>query len=197
MNKKNKFNPIVKALRLKFTKKDLEAASKRPKDYLKLVMRTWIPAGDALLDMISEHLPSPSVAQQYRVDNLYSGPLDSEEAEAVRSCNPEGPMSMYISKMVPTAEKGRFIAFGRVFSGTVKTGQEVRIMGPDYEFGGKKDLYVKKVQRTLLMMGRYTEQISDCPAGNVCGVVGIDQCLIYHKHCHIQLDLQNHVFYPS
>merc|ERR1712038_1014133 len=41
-----------------------------------------------------------------------------------------------------------------------------------------KDLFVKKVQRTLLMMGRYVEQISDCPAGNVCGLVGIDQFLL-------------------
>eukprot|EP01084_Bolivina_argentea_P265960 450960_1 len=175
---KDIYEPIIAALQLKFTKKDLNAAMNRQKDYLKLVMRTWIPAGDALLDMIAEHLPSPAVAQSYRVDNLYSGPLDSEEATAVRNCDPKGPMSMYISKMVPTAEKGRFIAFGRVFSGVVKTGQEIRIMGPDYVVGKKKDLYIKKVQRTLLMMGRYVEKIADCPAGNVCGLVGIDQYLL-------------------
>lgn len=85
---------------------------------------------------------------------------------------------MYVSKMVPTSEKGRFIAFGRVFAGTVKTGQTVRIMGPDYEVGKKKDLYVKKIQRTLLMMGRYTEQISDVPAGNLVGLMGVDQYIL-------------------
>merc|ERR1719463_894125 len=85
---------------------------------------------------------------------------------------------MYVSKMVPTAEKGRFIAFGRVFAGTVATGQTVRILGPDYQHGKKTDLYVKKIQRTLLMMGKYTEQISDCPAGNMIGLVGIDQFLL-------------------
>merc|ERR1712048_1447699 len=94
------------------------------------------------------------------------------------NCDQKGPMSMYVSKMVPTSEKGRFYAFGRVFSGAIKTGQEIRILGPDFVFGKKKDLYVKKVQRTLLMMGRYVEQISDCPAGNVCGLVGIDQFLL-------------------
>lgn len=175
---KDIYQPIVDALQLKFTKKDLDKAATRQKDYLKLVMRTWIPAGDALLDMIAEHLPSPATAQAYRVENLYSGPLDSEEANAVKNCDSKGPMSMYVSKMVPTAEKGRFIAFGRVFSGTIKTGQEIRIMGPDFEMGKKKDLFIKKVQRTLLMMGRYVEQIADCPAGNVCGLVGIDQYLL-------------------
>jgi len=174
------FEPIVKALRLKFAKKDLEKAMNRNKDYLKLVMRTWIPAGNALLDMIVEHLPSPATAQDYRAELLYTGPMESEEALAVKNCDQSAtaPMSMYISKMVPTSEKGRFYAFGRVFSGTIKTGQEIRILGPDFEMGKKKDLFVKKVQRTLLMMGRYVEQISDCPAGNVCGLVGIDQFLL-------------------
>jgi len=175
---KEVYEPVIAALNLKFTKKDLEKAATRQKDYLKLVMRTWIPAGNALLDMIAEHLPSPAVAQKYRCENLYTGPLDSEEAAAVKSCDASGPMSMYVSKLVPTAEKGRFIAFGRVFSGTIKTGQEIRILGPDFVMGKKKDLYVKKVQRTLLMMGRYVEQIADCPAGNVCGLVGIDQFLL-------------------
>ena len=56
---------------------------------------------------------------------------------------------MYISKMVPTTDKGRFYAFGRVFSGTVATGLKVRIMGPNYIPGKKEDLYVKQVQRSV------------------------------------------------
>jgi len=172
------YEPIIHALRLKIPKGDIEKAKIKTKDVIKLVMRNWLPAGDALLDMFVEHLPSPTVAQKYRVENLYSGPLDSPEAEAVRKCDPDGIVAMYVSKMVPTSEKGRFIAFGRVFAGTVKTGQEVRILGPDYEKGKKIDLAVKKIQRTLLMMGKYVEQINDCPAGNVCGLVGIDQFLL-------------------
>lgn len=47
-------------------------------------------------------------------------------------CDPNGPLMIYISKMVKTTEKGRFYAFGRVFSGTAKAGAKVRIMGPNY-----------------------------------------------------------------
>ena len=54
---------------------------------------------------------------------------------------------MYISKMVPTSDKGRFYAFGRVFSGTVATGLKCRIMGPNYVPGKKEDLYTKQIQR--------------------------------------------------
>merc|ERR1712137_505872 len=85
---------------------------------------------------------------------------------------------MGISKMVPTADKGRFIAFGRVFSGTVKTGQKTRIMGPNYEFGGKTDLHKKSIQRTVLMMGRYQEPVEDIPCGNLVGLFGVDQYVV-------------------
>jgi elongation factor 2 len=148
------------------------------KPLLKTVMKKFLPAADALLEMIVLHLPSPAVAQRYRVDVLYEGPLDDECATAIRNCDPEGPLMLYVSKMIPTSDKGRFYAFGRVFSGRCATGQKVRIMGPNYMPGKKDDLFVKNIQRTVLMMGRYTEPIEDCPCGNTIGLVGIDQYLL-------------------
>lgn len=65
----------------------------------------------------------------------------------IKKCDPKGHLMMYVSKMVPTSDKGRFYAFGRVFSGTVGTGQKVRIMGPNYNPGSKVDLYIKNIQR--------------------------------------------------
>merc|ERR1719401_2726702 len=86
---------------------------------------------------------------------------------------------MYVSKMVPTKDKGgRFYAFGRVFSGTIATGQRVRIQGPRYRPGTSEDLNVKNVQRTVLMMGRGTQQVADVPCGNTVALVGIDQYLL-------------------
>jgi len=109
---------------------------------------------------------------------LYEGPNDDAAAMAMKSCNPDGPLMMYISKMVPTSDKGRFYAFGRVFSGKIATGQKVRIMGPNFTPGKKEDLYEKSIQRTILMMGRYIEAIEDVPCGNICGLVGVDQFLV-------------------
>jgi hypothetical protein len=42
---------------------------------------------------------------------------------------------------------------------------KARIMGPNYTPGKKEDLYEKAIQRTILMMGRYTEAIEDVPSG--------------------------------
>merc|ERR1712046_475943 len=148
------------------------------KPLMKRTMQVWINAADTLLSMIVTRLPSPRVAQKYRVQNLYEGPMDDEAANAIKACDPAGPMMMYISKMVPTSDKGRFYAFGRVFSGTIATGQRVRIQGPHYKPGGKEDLNVKSIQRTVLMMGRTVEQIPDVPCGNTVALVGVDQYIL-------------------
>merc|ERR1719254_445272 len=148
------------------------------KPLMKRTMQVWINAADTLLAMIVTKLPSPRVAQKYRVENLYEGPMDDAAANAIRACDPAGGLMMYVSKMVPTSDKGRFYAFGRVFSGTIATGQKVRIQGPHYKPGGKEDLNVKNIQRTVLMMGRTTEQIADVPCGNTVALVGIDQYLL-------------------
>jgi len=178
MNEKHgKVAKMLKAIGVELKGEEKELKSKQ---LLKRVMQKWLPAGDTVLEMIVLHLPSPQVAQSYRVDTLYEGPLDDATATAIRTCDtsPGAPLCMYISKMVPTSDKGRFYAFGRVFSGTVATGQKVRIMGPNYKPGKKTELWVKNIQRTVIMMGRYTEQVADVPAGNTCALVGVDQYLL-------------------
>ncbi|KAI0295018.1 P-loop containing nucleoside triphosphate hydrolase protein [Russula brevipes] len=172
---KDKIGPMLDKLEVKLAQneRDLEG-----KALLKVIMRKFLPAGDSLLEMIVINLPSPATAQRYRVETLYEGPMDDESAISIRDCDPKGPLVLYVSKMVPTSDKGRFYAFGRVFSGTVRSGPKIRIQGPNYVPGKKEDLFVKSVQRTVLMMGRYVEPIEDCPAGNIIGLVGIDQFLL-------------------
>lgn len=82
---------------------------------------------------------------KYRTEYLYEGPQDDEIAEAMRNSNPKGPLVIYISKMVPNHDYSKFVAFGRIFSGTAVIGQKVRIMGPNYKLGGKEDLYEKNL----------------------------------------------------
>merc|ERR1719500_783013 len=140
---------------LKHEEKELEG-----KPLMKCVMRNWLPAGEAMFQMIVIHLPSPVTAQKYRAELLYEGPPDDVACTAIKACDSTGPLMMYVSKMVPTSDKGRFYAFGRVVAGK------------------KEDLYEKSIQRTILMMGGRVEAIEDVPAGNICGLVGVDQFLV-------------------
>merc|ERR1712194_170450 len=49
------------------------------KPLMKRTMQIWINAADTLLSMIVTKLPSPRVAQKYRVENLYEGPMGPKE----------------------------------------------------------------------------------------------------------------------
>jgi len=173
--KEEVYTKMLEAVGIKLTPEDKLLTGR---DLIRRSFQKWIMAADALLDMIVSNLPSPKIAQVYRCPYLYTGPQEDACAKGIRECDPAGPLMIYISKMVPTSDKGRFYAFGRVFSGTVSSGQKVRIMGPNYDHATKNDLFVKSIQRTVLMMGRTVEQVPAIPCGNTCGLVGVDQYLV-------------------
>jgi elongation factor 2 len=48
--------------------------------------------------MMIHHLPSPKTAQKYRYSYLYEGEKDDACAAAIRDCDMNGPLMMYISR---------------------------------------------------------------------------------------------------
>ena len=152
---------------------------KQPKDRYQPFLKKWLPLSEALLYCIVNHLPSPIEAQKYRVNTLYEGPLNDPCAEAIRNCDPKGPLMIYISKLFPMENGSRFYAFGRIFSGTVSTGMKVNVMGANYVPGSKDDYFEgKSIQRVVTMIGNKTESVEELSCGNTVALVGIDQYLV-------------------
>jgi len=79
------------------------------KKLLKSVMQKWLPADEALLEMMVLHLPSPATAQRYRVENLYTGPMDDITANAIRNCDPKHLWSCTYPRWCPQATKEDFL----------------------------------------------------------------------------------------
>jgi len=79
---------LAEKIGVKLTTEEKENSEKQ---LMKVIMRKWLPAGDALLQMITIHLPSPVTAQKYRIDMLYEGPMDDEVA--IGMC-PDFPLSL-------------------------------------------------------------------------------------------------------
>ena len=165
---------ILEKLNIKINKEDYELKGKA---LIKKVMQSWINVGDAIMEMIICNLPSPKVAQKYRVDYLYEGALDDDCAKAMRECDPEGPFMMFISKMVPSSDGNRFFAFGRVFSGKAQASKKVKIMGPNYKLGTNVDVFEKSIQKVVIMMGKKIEVVEEVPCGSTCALVGVDQMI--------------------
>ncbi len=172
-----KYNRMFNTLGIKLSNAELELEEK---EIYKLAIKRFLPLSDSLLDGIINHLPSPVTAQKYRYNTLYDGPLDDECATAIKNCDENGPLMVYISKMIPTDKKsGRFYAFGRVFSGTAKTGQKVKIMGANYKPGNNNDCYVNKsIQGVAKMIGGKAELCEQVQCGNTIAIVGIDEYLL-------------------
>merc|ERR1712226_1301823 len=86
-------------------------------------MRTWLPAGDTLLQMIAIHLPSPVTAQAYRCELLYEGPQDDEAAKGIKSCDPNGILMMgRFVEQIEDVPCGNIVGLVGVDQFLVKTG---------------------------------------------------------------------------
>merc|ERR1711939_185560 len=87
--KKEKYTKLINMCGVNLTSDEKDLVLK---PLVKTVMRKWLPASDALLEMIVLHLPSPAVAQAYRTETLYEGPIDDPCGESMRKCDPNGPL---------------------------------------------------------------------------------------------------------
>jgi elongation factor 2 len=143
-----------------------------------LCLKKWLPLTDTLMYLITQKLPPPNVSQSYRVENLYTGPHDDECANAIKKCDPNGPLMVYISKMIPM-DSGRFVAFGRIFSGTLETGMKVNVLGSNYDPDTKNDYFENKsIQRIMAMIGGKFDTQEKVECGNTCAIMGVDNYLV-------------------
>jgi len=146
-----------------------------PRKFLKTAMSTWLPAADAIVDMVASQVPSPARAQPLRASLLYSGEVhDDSCGRGISECNPSAPTVVYISKMSPSPSSKRLLAFGRVFSGTVQPGDVLRALRTD---GTESEA---KVSRVLICgAGGKMRAIPRAGAGQLVALEGIDEAL--HK----------------
>ena len=161
--------------KLGFTQK--EDSELEDKYLLRSILSKFCNISQNLMEMIILHLPSPKTSQKYRISYLYKGPMDDECSKAMLSCDPKGPIMMLISKIIPRT-KYDFYVFGRIFSGTIKQGEKVRLLGQNYKPGNDKDLYIKPINRVVIVNKSKGEDILDVPCGNICAIEFSDISLI-------------------
>jgi len=125
------------------------------------------PLHEAVLGMVVQHHPPPHVAQRYRIPKIWPGDLDSDIGKSLLSCDDKGPILMMVTTINVDPQAGR-IATGRLFSGTIKDGDEV------YLIDGKR---MGKVQSVNIYMGNTREVVNMLPAGNIPALLGIDHAI--------------------
>ncbi|KAM4035834.1 elongation factor-like GTPase 1 [Anomaloglossus baeobatrachus] len=131
-------------------------------------------------------------------------PCSSECQVPVNSENTRGDaqiMSSEKESMVQKSEKqdgenrSYFIAFARVFSGVVRRGQRIFVLGPKYDpaealpklpsdcpinadISAIPHMTCCTLDSLYLLMGRELEDLEEVPAGNVLGISGLEDCVL-------------------
>ncbi|QQG39282.1 MAG: elongation factor EF-2 [Candidatus Woesearchaeota archaeon] len=121
------------------------------------------PLHNVVLTMVVKHLPDPLQAQPYRVPNIWHGDLNSLEGQAMIKADPKGPVAFICTKIVMDKHAGE-VAAGRLYSGTLRTGQEV------YMNMAKRQV---RVQQVSVYNGPKREVVEEVKAGNIIGIVGL------------------------
>ncbi|MDC3290960.1 elongation factor EF-2 [Euryarchaeota archaeon] len=121
------------------------------------------PVHEVLLDMAVSQLPSPIVAQPYRIPNIWNGDSESEMGQAMINCDPEGPLALMITKIWMDPHAGE-VAVGRLYSGTINHGESL------WAIGGSK---AERVQQVSMMVGGDRISIPKIVAGNIAALTGI------------------------
>src|SRR5207244_3054689 len=86
------------------------------------------PLHQIVLDMVIRHLPNPLEAQRTRIPVIWKGDVDSSVAKAMIRVDENGPIAFMVTKIFVDPQAGETAA-GRLFSGKIRRGQELWVIG--------------------------------------------------------------------
>ncbi|MGQ9921772.1 MAG: elongation factor G, partial [Desulfobacca sp.] len=109
-----------------------------------------------LLDGIVRFLPNPTEIPAVTGENPLTGEVEERPAQR------EGPLAALVFKVI--MDQGRKLTYVRIYSGTLKTGQDV--------YNPIKKV-TEKAARILRMHANQRERLDEAPAGNLVGVMGL------------------------
>jgi elongation factor 2 len=121
------------------------------------------PLHEVVLEMSVKHHPNPVDAQKYRIPRIWHGDTESELGKDLINCKPDGEVAFVPIKIVVDKHAGE-VAAGRLFSGTIKQGDEV------YMNLAKK---TTRAQQVSVYKGAQRFIVDEVSAGNIVGVVGL------------------------
>ncbi|XP_075215166.1 116 kDa U5 small nuclear ribonucleoprotein component [Lycorma delicatula] len=145
---------------------------------LRLVCNRFLGDFSGFVDMCVKHIPSPADNARTKVEHIYTGPTDTQLAEDMINCDPEGRLMVHSTKMYPTDDCTFFQVCGRIMSGTLHAGQEVRVLGENYTLADEEDSRILTVGRLWIYEARYKVEVNRVPAGNWVLIEGIDQPIV-------------------
>jgi len=89
--------------------------------------------GAGLVEMLVDNIPDPLIGGARKFRNHYTGEQGSNSklTKSVIEGGKDGsdPLLINVCKMYPSPDGTTFTALGRVYSGVVRTGEKVKVLG--------------------------------------------------------------------
>lgn len=148
------------------------------KDLLKLVCAQFFGPSSGFVDMVVQHVPSPVEGADKKVEQYYTGPMDSKVTDSIRACDQNGPLVVHVTKLFNTVDAKGFYSFGRVMSGIARPGAEVRVLGEGYSIDDEEDMAMARISEVFIAETRYNIPTDGVPAGNWVLLGGVDNSIV-------------------
>lgn len=145
-----------------------------PKPLLKLTLSRFFGYPRGFVEMVTKHVPSPIDGAEKKVTFCYTGYQTSDTAKAMRACRSDGPLMINVVKLFNTPDGTKFVALGRIYSGTVVKGQSVRVLGEGFSYQDDEDMAVAEVGAISVGMARSFTEVTSAVAGNWVLLEGVD-----------------------
>ncbi|MDD1724467.1 MAG: elongation factor EF-2 [Methanospirillum sp.] len=127
------------------------------------------PLCEVVLDMVVTFLPNPTEAQPRRVGVIWHGDVTNPEGKGMITCDPNAPSCLMVTDISFDPHAGE-VATGRLFSGKLKRGDEMYVMGT-----AKK---VNRLQQVGIFMGPTRVEVPELYAGNIAAVTGLKDAVV-------------------
>ncbi|KAI1641648.1 P-loop containing nucleoside triphosphate hydrolase protein [Daldinia loculata] len=145
---------------------------------LKLVCEQFFGPSTGFVDMIVKNVPSPLEAAERKLEQYYTGPLDTKVAESMKKCDQDGPLVVHITKLFNSSDAKSFYSFGRVMSGIARPGMQVRVLGEGYSIDDEEDMATATISNVYIAESRYNVETNGVPAGNWALLSGVDNSIV-------------------
>ncbi|KAI1375378.1 P-loop containing nucleoside triphosphate hydrolase protein [Hypoxylon crocopeplum] len=145
---------------------------------LKLVCEQFFGPSTGFVDMVVKNIPSPLEAAERKLEQYYTGPLDTKVAESMKRCDQDGPLVVHVTKLFNSSDAKSFYSFGRVMSGIARPGMQVRVLGEGYSIDDEEDMAAATISSVYIAETRYNVETDGVPAGNWVLLSGVDNSIV-------------------
>ncbi|KAI1185438.1 P-loop containing nucleoside triphosphate hydrolase protein [Nemania serpens] len=145
---------------------------------LQLVCEQFFGPSTGFVDMMVKHIPSPVEAAETKLQQHYTGSLDTKVAESMKKCDQGGPLVIHVTKLFNAPDAKSFYSFGRVMSGIARPGMQVRVLGEGYSIDDEEDMAMATIGNVYIAETRYNVETDGVPAGSLVLLSGVDNSIV-------------------